>query len=246
MRRMMSSTPAESPLAVSTTITSTPAESSAPARSQASPKNPIAAPTRRRPSSSLVALGYFSVFSKSLTVMSPASLPCLSTSGSFSILCCARMATASSGSMPSGAVMSGVFVITSRTSVVVFSNEETNRMSRFVMMPTSLPSPSTTGSPETRNCPHSASTSATVASGVVVTGFEIMPDSERLTLSTWVAWSSIERLRCRTPRPPCRAIAMAIRDSVTVSIALETSGAATEMRRVSRDVVSASLGMTSV
>ena len=39
---------------------------------------------------------------------------------------------------------------------------------------------------------------------------------------------------------------MAMRDSVTVSMALDTSGDATEMRRVSRDVVSASLGMTSV
>ena len=41
-----------------------------------------------------------------------------------------------------------------------------------------------TGRPETRNWPHSASTSATVASGVVVTGFVIMPDSLRFTLST--------------------------------------------------------------
>ena len=193
-----------------------------------------------------MAIGYFSVFSKSLTVISPASRPAASTSGSFSILCCARMATASSGSMPSGAVISGAFVMTSRTSVVAVSNDETNRMSRLVMMPTSLPSPSTTGRPETRNCPHSASTSATVASGVVVTGFEIMPDSERLTLSTCAAWSSIERLRCSTPRPPWRAIAIAMRDSVTVSIADDSSGAATEMRRVSRDEVSASLGMTSV
>ena len=110
--------------------------------------------------------------------------------------------------MPTGAVMSGIFVMTSRTSVVAFSNGETKRMSRLVMMPTSVPSPSTTGRPETRNWPQSASTSATVASGVVVTGFEIMPDSLRLTLSTCVAWSSIERLRCRTPMPPWRAIAI--------------------------------------
>ena len=46
--------------------------------------------------------------------------------------------------------------------------------------------------------------------------------------------------------PPSRAIAIAMRDSVTVSIALESSGVATVMRRVSRDEVSASLGMTSV
>ncbi len=180
----MSSTPAESPLAVSTTSTSTPASRSAPARSQASPKKPIAAPTRRRPSSSFVAFGYFSDLSKSLTVMRPESRPCASTSGSFSILCCAKIAIAESGSTPTGAVISGAFVMTSRTRVVDFSNGETKRMSRLVMMPTSSPSPSTTGRPEMRNWPHSASTSATVASGVVVTGFVIMPDSLRFTLST--------------------------------------------------------------
>ena len=120
--------------------------------------------------------------------------------------------------------MSGAFVMTSRTSVVAFSNGETKRMSRLVMMPTSVPSPSTTGRPETRNWPQSASTSATVASGVVVTGLVIMPDSLRLTLSTCAAWSSIERLRWRMPMPPWRAMAIAMRDSVTVSIAAESSG----------------------
>ena len=48
------------------------------------------------------------------------------------------------------------------------------------------------------------------------------------------------------PRPPSRATAIAIRASVTVSIALEMSGIATVMRRVTREDVSASLGMTSV
>ena len=46
--------------------------------------------------------------------------------------------------------------------------------------------------------------------------------------------------------PPWRAIAMAMRDSVTVSMALETSGIRRVMLRVSRVVVSTSLGMTSV
>src|SRR5690606_26398891 len=56
----------------------------------------------------------------------------------------------------------------------------------------------------------------------------------------------MDRLRCRMPMPPSRAMAMAMRDSVTVSMALESSGVATEMRRVIREEVSASLGMTSV
>ncbi len=46
--------------------------------------------------------------------------------------------------------------------------------------------------------------------------------------------------------PPWRAIAMAIRDSVTVSIALEISGVRREMLRVRRVPVSTSLGITSV
>ena len=83
--------------------------------------------------------------------------------------------------------MSGILVMTSLTFVVAFSKSATNRMSRFVMMPTSLPSPSITGRPLTRYVAHSASTSATVASGVVVTGFETMPDSLRLTRSTMSA-----------------------------------------------------------
>ena len=90
------------------------------------------------------------------------------------------------------------------------------------------------------------STSATVASGVVVTGLETMPDSLRFTRSTMSACSAMERLRCRMPIPPCRAMAIAMRASVTVSIAAESSGVATSMRRVRRDVVSASLGITSV
>ena len=48
------------------------------------------------------------------------------------------------------------------------------------------------------------------------------------------------------PSPPFRAIAIAIRDSVTVSMADESSGDCTMMRLLSRDEVSASLGITSV
>ena len=46
--------------------------------------------------------------------------------------------------------------------------------------------------------------------------------------------------------PPCRAMAIAIRASVTVSMAAEMSGHLIEISRVSRVVVSTSLGMTSV
>ena len=79
-----------------------------------------------------------------------------------------------------------------------------------------------------------------------MTGSLTMPDSERLTRSACPAWSSIDRLRCSTPMPPWRAIAIAIRASVTVSIAADTSGTASEISRVSRVAVSASDGITSV
>ena len=88
-----------------------------------------------------------------------------------------------------------------------------------------------------------SSTSAMVASGVQVTGLVIIPASDRLTMSTCWACSSTDMLRCRTPTPPWRAMAIAMRDSVTVSMAAETSGARSVIRLLSRDVVSASAGM---
>ena len=72
-----------------------------------------------------------------------------------------------------------------------------------------------------------------------------MPASERFTMSTWIAWSSTERLRCSTPTPPWRAIAIAIRASVTVSIGLESSGVCRVSDRDSRVEVLASLGRMS-
>jgi hypothetical protein len=85
-----------------------------------------------------------------------------------------------------------------------------------------------------------------VASAVVVTGCETIPASERFTRSTCCACSSIDRLRCSTPRPPWRAIAIAIRASVTVSIAADSSGTCTRILRETSEEVSASVGLTSV
>src|SRR3954463_14038055 len=86
---------------------------------------------------------------------------------------------------------------------------------------------------------------AIVSSGEQVIGWVTIPASERFTMSTCAAWSSTERLRCSTPTPPCRAMAMAIRASVTVSIGLDSTGVRSVIDRLSRDVVSASLGMMS-
>src|SRR4051794_1142343 len=84
-----------------------------------------------------------------------------------------------------------------------------------------------------------------VSSPEQVIGWVTMPASDRFTMSTWAAWSSTDRLRCRTPTPPCRAIAIAIRASVTVSMALESNGVRKRSERDNRVEVSTSLGMTS-
>ena len=225
----MSSTRRLCACAVSTTSTSTPASTSAIARSQESSPTPTAAATSSRPSLSLVAYGCFSVLTKSFTVISPVSRPWPSTMGSFSILLRRSRPSAASAVTPCWAVINGALVITSATRLFMSTSK---RMSRLVMMPTSDPSPSTTGRPEMWNRAHKASTSARVFSGEQVTGSVTMPASDRFTISTWLACSAIERLRCSTPRPPARAIAMAILASVTVSIAELTSGTRSRILRV--------------
>ena len=77
-----------------------------------------------------------------------------------------------------------------------------------------------------------------------MTGSTIIPASERLTLSTSPTCASIDRLRCTTPSPPSRASAIAMRASVTVSIAAETIGTSSAIVRVSRVAVETSFGRT--
>ena len=103
------------PCEVSTIRKSAPASASACARSSASGLAPTAAPTRRRPSASFAAFGYFSAFTKSLTVMRPLRMPASSTSGSFSILWRRSSCMASLPEMPTLPVTSGIGVMTSRT-----------------------------------------------------------------------------------------------------------------------------------
>ncbi len=144
---IMSSTDCAWPCAVSTMRKSTPASMSAWARRLASSPTPTAAPTTRRPPSSLVACGNFSLLVKSLTVMSPRSRPPASISGSFSILCSLSSLSAWSGSTPTGAVTSGILVMTSLT---CRDRSFSNRMSRLVTMPSRMPSSLVTGTPEIR------------------------------------------------------------------------------------------------
>ena len=80
--------------------------------------------------------------------------------------------------------------------------------------------------------------------GERVIGLTIIPLSDRLTRSTSDACSSIDRFLWMMPMPPCCAMAMASRDSVTVSIAALAMGTFSRMLRVKFDETSTSLGST--
>ena len=90
-----------------------------------------------------------------------------------------------------------------------------------------------------------SSASEILFSGDMVTGSMIIPLSLRLTLSTSSTCRSIGMLRWTKPIPPCWAMAMASRDSVTVSIAALTMGMFNRMLRVSEVAVSTAVGSTS-
>ena len=177
-------TPSECPCAESTTMTSHPAPSSVRARASASALPPTAAATRRRPCWSLFASGYRRRLKMSLMVMRPLSTPCSSTTGSFSIRCLARMRSASSIVVPTGAVTSLSLVIASR---IGRSSARSNCRSRFVMIPTSRPASSTIGTPEMWNRSINSTASRTGRSGPSVIGWRIIPDSLRFTRSTSAA-----------------------------------------------------------
>ena len=179
------------------------------------PVIPTPAPQRRRPWSSLAEFGYLICFSISLMVMSPFKLKSLSTIGSFSFLAFARIAFASSNVIPSGAVINPSEVI---DSLILLVKSVSNFKSRLVMIPTSLV-PSVIGTPEILNFAISSSASFNVCSGESENGSVITPFSERFTLSTSSACASIDIFLWMIPIPPCLAIAIAIFDSVTVSIA---------------------------
>ena len=71
-----------------------------------------------------------------------------------------------------------------------------------------------------------------------------MPLSDLFTLSTILAWSSIDRFLCMTPMPPVLASAIAISLSVTVSIAALKIGIFSSISLVKRVFRLTSLGNT--
>ena len=103
----------ECPCALSNTITSTLASTSAATRSRTLAVIPTPAPHKSLPCSSFAASGYLIVFSISFIVISPLRLKLSSTIGSFSFLASARIFLASSSVIPSLAVISPSEVIDS-------------------------------------------------------------------------------------------------------------------------------------
>ena len=156
--------------------------------------------------------------------------------------CLCKSARTESGSTPSLTVTRrSLGVITEVTKAFIFS---TKRTSRRVTIPTRLPS-STMGTPEillatvkSRNCWR-------VAEELMVKGSLTTPLSYFLTAQTCLACCSILILLWIIPTPPSAAMAMARRDSVTVSIAAETSGIFILMPRVSWDFRVTSFAVTS-
>ena len=77
-------------------------------------------------------------------------------------------------------------------------------------------------------------------------GSEIIPDSERFTLSTSAACAAIGMFLCTIPMPPFCATVIAVSCSVTVSIAAESSGMLSVISRVRRVRTSTCSGSTSL
>ena len=151
-----------------------------------------------------------------------------------------RISLACSRVVPTGTVMRFSLVMRSETGRLV---RVSNRRSRFVRMPTSL-RPTVTGTPLMRYLAMTSRASATRASGTTVTGSTIIPDSERLTLSTSDAWAAMVMFLWMIPMPPSWAMAMARWASVTVSMAAERMGTLSVMERVRRVWMSTSEGST--
>ena len=111
-------------------------------------------------------------------------------------------------------------------------------------MPTSRPR-CTTGMPLIPLSSMSFTARCSGASGSMVMGSLTTADSYFLTFTTSAACSSTVRFLWMNPSPPTAAMAMAMRASVTVSMAAETMGMLRWMLRVRRVDVSTDFGSTS-
>ena len=118
------------------------------------------------------------------------------------------------------------------------------RTSRRLTIPITTLFASTTGTPPIPWPLMRASTSETVVSGPTDCTCRSIISSACLTSVTSAHSSSAVMFRWITPIPPSRAIAIAMAASVTVSIAAETSGMFSAIRREKRERVSVWSGST--
>mmetsp|Transcript_108577 Transcript_108577/g.350501 ORF Transcript_108577/g.350501 Transcript_108577/m.350501 type:complete len:298 (+) Transcript_108577:109-1002(+) len=237
IHRMMSCWKVLSPWLLSTTIASTPATTSALTRSLSVCLVPTAAATIKQPFASLVASGKSACFRRSVRATRATRRPAFVTMGSLpffeswmSWLACAK-------STPSSAVTRSVmFVMTEPTRTELRSC--TKSVSRFVTRPRSrepiLPF-WVTGKPVKPHCLRSSSSSESSMVGGMQIGSMMKPLLYFFTRMTSADCASTERFVWMTPRAPSSAMAMAMRDSVTVSIGLETMGVRSLILRVTWD-----------
>mmetsp|Transcript_10142 Transcript_10142/g.28679 ORF Transcript_10142/g.28679 Transcript_10142/m.28679 type:complete len:298 (+) Transcript_10142:593-1486(+) len=226
IHRMMSCWKTLSPWLLSTTTASTPAETSARTRSRSVGRVPTAAATMRQPLPSLVASGKSACFRRSVRATSATRRPVLVTMGSLPFLEDWMASLACASSTPSSAVtrsFNAVMTELTRTEV----RSITKSVSRFVTRPRSLEPIfpfSVTGKPVKPHCLRSSSSSESSMVGWMQTGSMMKPLRYRFTFMTSSDCSWIDMLVWMTPMPPCKAIPIAILDSVTVSMGLETMG----------------------
>ena len=158
------------------------------------------------------------------------SLPCLFTTGNFSILCLRKIISAFFKSVPSGAITKFSLVITSFTLRFLSVSK---RKSLLVKIPTNFCPASTIGIPPILLSRISFSASPMVASTKRVIGSTIIPLSLLFTRLTCSACLSMLMFLCKIPIPPSRASAIARLASVTVSIAADNIGTLSVMDFVS-------------
>mmetsp|Transcript_149073 Transcript_149073/g.211842 ORF Transcript_149073/g.211842 Transcript_149073/m.211842 type:complete len:300 (+) Transcript_149073:767-1666(+) len=226
-----------SPWLLSMTTASTPAATRARTRSLSLGRVPMAAATRRPLfTASFVALGNSTFFLMSVRETMATSRPDWVMIGSLPFFDFCRRAFASKRSQPSRMVtrsFAGVMMALSR----VFRSAMKS-VSRFVTKPSSL-APicpfSVTGNPVKPCLVLSTSNSSKVIVGRTQTGSRMKPALYFFTRETSLAWSSMAMFVWITPMPPSKAMAIAMLDSVTVSIGLDTMGVRKEMRFVNRD-----------
>mmetsp|Transcript_14011 Transcript_14011/g.26180 ORF Transcript_14011/g.26180 Transcript_14011/m.26180 type:complete len:241 (-) Transcript_14011:197-919(-) len=219
------------------TTASTPAATKALTRSRSAGRVPMAAATR-----SSLFTGFFVAFGKStfflMSVLATRAMmrPDFVTIGSLPFLDICKVWFASSRSIPSLTVTRSAAGVMISLSLVWRSR--TKSVSLLVTRPRSFDPNfplSVTGKPVKPSVLLSLSSSCNVMVGGTQTGSRINPALNFFTRATSAACASTGKFVWITPMPPSSAIAMAMLDSVTVSMGLETMGVFRAIFFVKRD-----------